>query len=139
MPGLLAAQPPVPLQEASITAVAHGPGDLDTRLPHGRQEAEVRHHRHRHPSLELAAAIEIGRDQRDQVVAVVEPAFRVDGEDPIAVAVIGEADIGSALADQLDQALRVVDPQSRLMLRPSGSSPTASTSAPAVKTAGAAR
>ena len=70
----------------------------------------------------------------------MEPAFRVDGEDPIAVAVIGEADIGSALADQLDQALRVVDPQSRLMLRPSGSSPTASTSAPsALKTAGAAR
>ena len=70
-------------------------------------EAEVGHHGHRHPALQLAPILQVPRDQGDQVVAVVEPPGAIDREHPVAVAVVGEADVGAGRLDQLDQGLRV--------------------------------
>ena len=66
---------------------------------------------------------------------------RVDGDHPVAVAVEGEADLGARRRAPARRARSGwVEPQPSLMLRPSGSSPIASTSAPRrSKIAGAAR
>ena len=69
--------------------------DLDPRLLHRGHEAVVGHHGHGDSAVELPPPLQVLRDQRDQVVAVVELPRAIDREHPVAVAVVGEADVGA--------------------------------------------
>ena len=141
--GLLAAERPAALaQLVEDVAVADlGDGDLDPGLLHRPVEAVVAHHGDGDAAAELAAGGHAAGGERDQLVAVVDAAGAVDGEHPVAVAVEGEADrrLPSRRRARRSRS-RWVEPQPSLMLRPSGSTPIVSTSAPSrSKIAGAAR
>ena len=77
-------------------------------LGHRQPEAEVGHHRHddRVVGSRPRRAHVDGAD-RDHVVAVDDAAGLVDGDQPVAVAVEGEADVGTALDDRGLQVARV--------------------------------
>ena len=61
----------------------------------------------------LAAAMEAERDQGHQLVAVDDPAFLVDHDQSVGIAVEREADVSAAGDDRFLQQLGWVDPQCR--------------------------
>ena len=70
------------------------------------------------------------RADRDDLVAVDDPAVRVHGEHAVAVAVEGDAEIVAPARTVACSIARSVAPQPTLMFDPSGSLATAVTSAP---------
>ena len=98
---------------------------------HRLVEAVVGHHGHGHAVAGQAAGVaQVERRQRHQLVAVHDRAGAVDRQHAVAVAVEGEADVVAAVGHASASASTWVEPQPSLMLRPSGSTAKASTSAP---------
>ena len=68
--------------------------ELDPRAPEERFERTVRHHRADHDRrVQLVVSREVARGEREHDVAIMDAAGRVDGDDAIAVAIEGEADV----------------------------------------------
>ncbi len=101
--GLLTADRPLTAQQLlDHAAIADlGRRDLDPGLLHRLVEAVVGHHRDRGAAGELADLLQVQGGDRDDLVAVDLAALGVDGEDPVAVAVVGEAELGALAADDL--------------------------------------
>ena len=84
------------------------------------------------PPAQPAVARPWTGDERHQLVAVDQLARLVDQHQPVGVAVERDADVGAPCAThlRLQQLPGRVEPQSPLMLKPSGETPIAMTSAP---------
>ncbi len=70
------------------------------------------------------------RDQRQDLVAVDQLAALVGQQQPVGVAVERDAEIGAVLHHLAHRKSGTVEPQPRLMLNPSGDTPTGTTVAP---------
>ena len=102
-------------------------------------EAEIGHHRGDDAGLgEPAVLFPAFRDHGQQLVAVDDVAALVDDEHAVGVAVERDADIGAHFRTLWQSAAGAVEPHSRLMLKPSGSTPIEITSASSSRSASGA-
>ena len=93
------------LQHVPIADV--GGDHVDARLAHRQVEAEVRHRRDDDRVVAERTAFEhVDRADRDDVVAVDDRAVMVDGDQPVGVAVEGDAQIGAVVAHRVAERLR---------------------------------
>ena len=82
------------------------------------------------PRASWPARCHRSRDQRHQLIAVEQSAVFVGDHQPVGVAVERDADIGALRTTSRCIAMGAMAPQSRLMLSPSGFTPSGMTSAP---------
>ena len=103
----------------SPTGAAH---QLDAELAQRELEADVAHHgRDDGVALQPALALQLTAAHQQHRVAVDDAPAVIDEDRAVAVAVERHAQLAAALDDRLARAAPgCVDPQSRLMLRPSG-------------------
>ncbi len=80
---------------------------LDSSFGEPSFEAEVGHHRGDESAVQFTAALMIERDQRHQLITVGNPAFLIDDDDPVGVAVERQANVGAACDHCLLECLRV--------------------------------
>ena len=110
VPALLAAERiAAALQLLEHVPVADGGlDDLDPGFGHRQPEAEVRHHRDDDGVVaQQAPRAHVDRADGDHVVAVDDPTALVDGDQPVAVAVEGEAGEGTLLDDHASESGRL--------------------------------
>ncbi len=109
MPGVLTAQHPIALQQLGhhIAIADLGPHEGDIQIGQPQLETEIAHQGTHHPTLEATTALEIARDQIEQLVAIHCRPGVIHHQDPITVAVEGDADVGVLVEHRLLQALQV--------------------------------
>ena len=110
VPALLAAERQTAVgQRLQHVAVADGHLEhLDAVLGHPEPEPEVGHHGDDDGVLgQATVGVAVDGADPDDLVAVDEPAGRVDGQHPVGVAVEGEPDVGAARHDRAPQVLGV--------------------------------
>ena len=99
---LLAAQrSPADLHPLEDVLVAdRGPDDLPAGRLHDRLEPAVREHRYDEAAVGQDAPLEpVQGEDAEDLVAVDDRPGRVDGDEPVRVAIEGEADVGAPRAD----------------------------------------
>ena len=94
-------------------------------------EPEIGHHRRGHAAAaQLAARRQLAADQRHELVAIDGLALLVDDDQPVGVAIEGDADVGAFGEHACFTASSAVEPTPALMFSPLGVTPIAITSAP---------
>ena len=122
-----------------VAVADRGAGERQAERREIALEAEIRHDGGDDARLaSRPSSCQLCGDHRHDLVAVDDVAALVDNHDAVGVAVERDADVGAHLATLAHSAAGAVEPQSLLMLKPSGSTPIAITSAPSSHSASGA-
>ena len=114
-PGILAADLPAPFPELfqHVAVADRGAVERDAFARQRLLEAEIRHQRADDAARQRLAPPIIHRDHVEELVAVVGAALAVDHQQPVAVAVERDADVGLVREHRRLEVLDVASPRRR--------------------------